>query len=326
MPTNWLHKILHHQVTPPKGVWEHIINQLEKEEEHTVKDLKTKMHAFEDFPPKTVLENIFNVLDKGSELVSLKERMYNFQPDAPPASWQNIINVLDKNETTTAFIKDNKQKIIFFRMVAAASVIAIFSTIIFLVKSNKASEVNDLTAAVNPSFKQQKKLDVEAEKATLPTFASREKKLSPNKSALPKVQNANPYNREEVLAADYIKSNKAEDLAMNPATEEFEKLQTTTYKTPMEIALMKTPNTYINIAGPDGQPLKVSAKFSNVINFLTDSSPEAEENIGMIIKESAKWKATFAKWREKMTNNVVAPSLLNFMDIVELSELMEEKK
>ncbi len=328
MPSNWLYKILNHQVTPPQGVWKNITRQLDKDENNAANDVKTKLLAFETAPPKNVLTNIFNALDKDEEQVSFKDKMYHFQQDAPPKAWQNIISELQKEETKIVSLKDNKKnpKVIFFRMAAAASVIAIITTAIFLVTRNSAKDANNLTASVTPQSKQQKTFDAAAEKTTLPASATQEKKLPSNNFVNPKVKKATPFTEEKIFATDYLQGNQPEDFALNPANEKVEKLQTVSGETPMDIALMNTPNAYISITGPDGQPLKVSAKFSSVINFLNDRSPEAQENIDVIIKESAKWKATFAKWREKMTNNMVAPSLYNFMDIIELSDVLEEKK
>jgi hypothetical protein len=330
MPTNWLNKILTHQVAPPEGVWVNITNELDKENESATTDFKTKMLAFETTAPDKVLVNIFNTLDKEDEepATSFTERLYNYNAEAPTDAWKNIVTELDKSETKIVPLQNNKknQKVIYFRMAAAASVIAIIATTIWLSSNKKDDAINSTASSVTPQNQQPVIPVAGTEKTTLPASDTQEKKLAKEQTAYNPAKKTTPQKAEEVFVADYVKGNKAEDLAQDPATASKEKLQTANGETPMDIALMNTPNTYISITGPDGQTIKVSSKFSNLIGYLTDKNPELQENLDVIIKESAKWKNTFAKWRDKMTNNVVAPSLSNFMDIIELSNVLEEKK
>jgi hypothetical protein len=115
------------------------------------------------------------------------------------------------------------------------------------------------------------------------------------------------------------------DLAQSPVTASTEKLQNENGDTPMDISLMNTGNAYISITGPDGQPVKVSSKLSSLVGYLSNSDVNTRENLDVIIQESAKWRAIFSAWRNKMANNALAPSLSNFMDIIELSEILENK-
>ncbi len=330
MSANWLNKILGHQVTPPEGVWVNITNELDKENETGATDFKTKMLAFETTAPDKVLVNIFKTLDEEEQPAnSFTERLYNYNAAAPADAWKNIATQLDKSETRVVPLQDNKknQKVIYFRMAAAASVIAIIATTVWLSSIKKDDAINSTASSVTPQSQQLIPVAGQ-EKTTLPASDTQEKKLAKEQTAY----NPNPAKKttalqtEETLVTDYLKGNKAEDLAQDPAIGNKEKLQTANGETPMDIALMNTPNTYISITGPDGQTIKVSSKFSNLIGYLTDKNPELQENLDVIIKESAKWKNTFAKWRDKMTNNAVAPSLSNFMDIIELSNILEEKK
>ena len=329
MPTNWLNKILSHQVTPPEGVWVNITNELDKENEATATDFKTKMLAFETTAPDKVLVNIFNTLDKKEQSsTSFAERLYNYNAEAPTDAWKNIVLELDKSETKIVPLQNNKknQKVIYFRMAAAASVIAIIATTIWLNSIKKDDANNSTTSSITSQSQQPNTPVAGTEKTTLPAFDTQEKKLAKEQTAYNPAKKTTPAQTEETLVADYVKGNKAEDLVQDPATASKEKLQSANGDTPMDIALMNTPNTYISITGPDGKTIKVSSKFSNLIGYINDKNPELQENLDVIIKESAKWKTTFAKWRDKMTNNAVAPSLSNFMDIIELSNVLEEKK
>ena len=122
-----------------------------------------------------------------------------------------------------------------------------------------------------------------------------------------------------------MKGNEAVELAQNPADNSKEKLLDTKGETPTDISLMNTPNTYISVTGADGQTVKWSSKFSNIIGTLNNNKPNTKENIEVIIEENAKWRAMFTAWSHKMINNSIAPSFSNFMDIIELSKILEEK-
>ncbi|MBL0147036.1 MAG: hypothetical protein IPP48_16295 [Chitinophagaceae bacterium] len=82
----------------------------------------------------------------------------------------------------------------------------------------------------------------------------------------------------------------------------------------------------MTIVGPDGQSVRISSKFSKQLGYFTDRSPESMENIDFIIKESTIWKNKIAGWRSQMNSSSLAPSISNFMDVVEFSKLVSEKK
>jgi hypothetical protein len=326
MSDNWLNKIRSHEATPPQGVWMNIANELDNETEAV--DLKTKMYNYESIPPSNVLANIFATLDKedAQTPASFTERMYNYQQQAPAGAWQNIITELDKSETKIVPLTNNKKnrRAIYFRMAAAASVIAVIATTIWLSSRNTDNPIsNDPIASVTPEIKQPVTAEIKKENTALPASDPQEKKLPQEKTiAQTTVKKTNPLPVDNAPA--YVKGNDVKDLAPDPVAANKEKLQNTTGETPNDITLMNTPNTYISITGPDGQSVRVSSKFSNLLNELSTS--DTKENIDLIISQSAQWRKTFTAWREKMTNNTVAPSFTNFLDIISLSEILETKK
>jgi negative regulator of sigma E activity len=319
MSVNWINKILSHEEAPPQGVWMNIANELDKDEQKNDSNLTTKILAYEVEPPTTALVNIFNALDKEEETHNYVARLYNHQEEPPVLAWENIAAQLNDENTAAVVPFENKKnniRALYIRIAAAAAVIAIVVTTVLLISKEKPAHINESVAAVIPQNQHNEIPKVDTEKTTLPASDSHENMINPveKKSTVP----------AEALVIDYIKGNETLSLAPNPTEANKEKLQNSKGETPQDITLMNTPNTYISIAGPDGQTVKVSSKFSNLISYLT--GVDTEENLDVIIKESAKWKATFAAWRDKMTNNVVAPSLGNFMDIIELSKILEEKK
>ncbi len=344
MSNNWLNKIRSHQATPPEEVWLCIADELDKENETAKIDLKIKMYNYQSIPPSNALANIFATLDKEEQQAStsFNERIYNYQQEAPISAWKNIIAELDKSEAKIVPLTNNKKsgRAIYFRIAAAASVIAVIATTIWLSSRNTANPTNPIAAAT-PQIKtpvtaevtiEQNKIPVNDGKEikALPATDPQEKKLTPETIAQTKVKAVKEKTASSptiiTLAPNYVKNTPTSNLADDPTKGSNEKLQNTNGETPMDIVLMNTPNSYISITGPDGQSVKVSAKFSNLIGYLNYNSADTKENIDVIISESAKWRKIFAGWREKMTNNAVAPSIANFMDIISLSEVLEAKK
>jgi neutral trehalase len=128
------------------------------------------------------------------------------------------------------------------------------------------------------------------------------------------------YNKTLLLA------NTTEIELSNPTDKLFTKLTNTNGEQTNDIAMLNTPNSYINITGPNGDQIKVSAKFSKMINLLKERDTTKTEYLDKIIKEGAVWKIKFKTWREKMNNSNITPTPANFMNIIELSKILKENK
>ncbi len=81
---------------------------------------------------------------------------------------------------------------------------------------------------------------------------------------------------------------------------------------------------YITITGPDGIAVKVSSKFSNLVDYMTDEDVNTGNYANTASADEKIWKNKFREWRNKMSNTNVTPSLTNFMDIIELSKVLNE--
>jgi hypothetical protein len=325
MSSNWLNRIRQHAATPPEGAWQHIAELLDDEKD-SQPGFAARLTAMEIAPPATAQKNIFALLDAEEKTTAFEQRVYNYEEKAPAAVWPKIVNELNTGETKIISLnhRTGNNRTVYLRAAAAAVIIAVLSITAWLV-SRQGSGMREI-AAVTEQPQTKAPSAAGNEKTVLPASDTQEEKKTTaviksstgNKTAVPQTPVTLP-------GPAYIQSNEAITLAQNPAAGKKDKLQTATGETPENVELLNSPNSYISITGPDGQRVKVSSKFSNLIGYLTEKNPEAQENLDIIIKESARWRATFAKWRDKMTNNAVAPALSNFMDIIELSNLLEEK-
>ncbi|HTC00585.1 MAG TPA: hypothetical protein VK705_07870 [Ferruginibacter sp.] len=91
---------------------------------------------------------------------------------------------------------------------------------------------------------------------------------------------------------------------------------------PSTVSINNNSAKYITVAGPNGDPVKVSSKMSALTAYIADDK-------SVIVSDATNsdksfWQSKFKEWREKMSQNSVTPSLTNFMDIVELSKIVKE--
>jgi hypothetical protein len=73
-----------------------------------------------------------------------------------------------------------------------------------------------------------------------------------------------------------------------------------------------TDSRYIIVTTPSGQKVKISSKFSNYVGSLYQDSAANSD-----------WYKKFEEWRGKMQNQTVTPTTSNFMDIIEMSDFLE---
>lgn len=328
MQNNWLHKILNYKATPPDGVWKDIANKLDAEDNDS-SDIAAKMNAIEAAPPPSAFTAIFNELDKennNEENLSSTEKLYQYAETPPSGTWENITAALDKNEAVVIPINSKKNNTKFiYRIAAAASLIAIIIVTALLFIKKDATEVSSVVVNTPKNNVTKPITETNNNTASLPDTTTDQNTnvtvaLNPIRKKNTQDSVIDTYN------IDYVKNNTVPDLATKPDAGNKEMLTDNTGKIPMDIGLMNAPNTYVSITGPDGQSVKVSSKFSNLIQYFKGTNPDTVENIDIIISESAKWRSTIAGWKDKMANNAVAPSLGNFMDIIELSKVLENKK
>lgn len=82
------------------------------------------------------------------------------------------------------------------------------------------------------------------------------------------------------------------------------------------------PTNYLTVAAPNGQPAKISAKFTDGLGCIFNTDPQGLE---MALK-AISWKRRFSNWSNTLIANTgFIPAASNFMDILELQELLKEQ-
>lgn len=285
MSQNWQQKIFNHEETPPQGVWESIAGKLDNDK------WQNRLLEHEEIPPAGLWQIIAGKLEAATPLVSIQRN-------------------------------SNKKK--YWRIAAAASILAVVTLSVFYLITNKV--INNINVAATDSKKNIEKAtplpkvnDTTPEQniTVVTTTAGNKIKVVTKKSSM------HTDNTETEIA--YVKNNEVPPLAGPPILNKNQKLTNSFGESTNDISLMTSPNNYISITGPNGESVKVSSKFSNVINYLDDRAPSAEEYLDKVIKEGTLWRGKFKSWRDKMINNALTPSPENFMNIIELSSVVKEK-
>lgn len=83
-----------------------------------------------------------------------------------------------------------------------------------------------------------------------------------------------------------------------------------------------TDARYITVISPSGSTTHISSKLNKAVKFMgnnTSSTPSANTT------EERIWKEKITRWRTKILNSNYAPGSGNFLDIIELQQLVDEK-
>ncbi len=85
--------------------------------------------------------------------------------------------------------------------------------------------------------------------------------------------------------------------------------------------LTKGNNDYVTVTGPNGEQTRISARFLRMLtNFSNDDEPGSS-------LEDIIWKNRFREWRNKLRQQIsFIPSATNFLDIVELKNILQENQ
>ncbi len=285
MSQNWQDRIINHGEIPPKGMWENIANKLDNG------NWQHRLLAHEETPPAGLWENITGKLNEAAPVISIQK---------------------------------NRSRIIYKMIVAAASVIAVVLLSVFFFNQKNTVDNNHIAATgtkknietivplmgATDTIKQQR-TTASVEPVTKKIITNTKKTTAVEDDATPEIA--------------YVKNNETAPLVTAPVLDKNQKLTNSLGEALNDISLMTTPNSYISITGPNGETVKVSSKFSKLINYLDDKTPSAEEYLDKVIKEGTLWRGKFKNWRDKMINNSFTPSPANFMNIIELSSVVKEK-
>ena len=332
---DWQKRIYHITAEPPAGTWQQIAQELDAAPA-SQQNWAERVYQYEAAPPAEAWQAVAEMLDKQAANEHWNVRLYHHQVAPPQGVWQAIDTQLHTDAAPVVSISQkpmrNKNA---FRIAAAAIVLlALAGTALWTMREKFFGQSSQTVAANTSAPTTQPPMAntttpvvsndnvaatntvVESAAATQPDNAIAAKNTVSKRTATKR-------SITTIAPLEYVTHNEMAFLPTDAVFTNTNKLPNERGQTVVEINGMDAPNSsYINISGPDGQSIRVSSKFANLLGYLNDG-PGQEERLDRIIKESAFWKATFRQWREKMTDADAAPSLSNFMGLLEMVNVLQ---
>ncbi|AXY75156.1 hypothetical protein D3H65_14730 [Paraflavitalea soli] len=307
MSANVQHILLNLEAAPPAGVWDTISARLDAE---------------------------FNTQE-----IKIAEKLYDWEAPPPPGTWENIALAIRVNESRET--QETPAKVIrlpFRRLAVAAAVLGIvgFATWNFL---NRASgdPIADNRLPTVPS----NTITDNVEPGVQPSLPVVDASIGGHRRTA--INIARRVNATALMRNDYISNALAEENTTDIPYAEVDgmRAQVTTSRKGIKAPLIKDANgniimdnsliisrdnNYIIITCPNGEQTRLSTKFLPLLLDL-NATMDPAEYFDTMMRESSIWKNRFSQWRYKLMQQAsFAPTATNFLDIMALKELIEEKQ
>lgn len=331
---NWKDQLYNHEVAPPENVWEKISHDLDND---SFVVFKQQLAHHEITPPVEVWEKLCQDLDNHS-FIAFKDNLLHYEVAPPADAWSNIENLLEEREAAPVIaLKPRSYKRVLSIAAAAAVVGILFFSLNNFLSFNKPGQVKTAaTADQQPKKAEENKVSTtpvikadESQKAS-PLIASSSvigSKKNNGRNVQPVTTESgdgseSPFNAP--LPALVAANQQAVTDQLELSTAANKRIKNLKGEIREDVSLMDLPNSYFYTTGPNGQSIRVSAKFRNTIQYLNGDSKE--ELLDVILRESGYWKNIFKEWKEKVAHSSFVPSAQNFMDITELIKLMQQNQ
>ena len=279
--------------------------------------LQHKMISYAVTPPATAWDTIAARLNDDEKYETLSARVLQWETFPPPQICSEVLNALDKQPNNRSVSRTRRWVYRSAAAAVAACVLLVAWTVFYrdavtvLVTKVTAPVIqpagkNNISIAAPDSTVTANQAAVSAD--TRVAVLKRGQSFtgaSLNENVLPYALVSNPETLHPVamISAPSVTVRK-EDLLM--------------------ITGLPANGNYLMVEGADGKLTRISAKFSNLIGLLTDSD-EPESDLDKIQTNSS-WKERFREWRNKIRESSYIPASANFLDIMELKDLILEEK
>ena len=289
-------------------------------------EFQERLYNYEFNPPATVWDKIILALDQPPATEEFPPKLYNLQIPPPPGVWQKISSALTKNNEVKHPVPFINRIRTYYRYAAAAVLVGFITFLIsFLInKQNIANVAKEQIIPVKQNSISPQKNNDQNNKQKQETTVLTTQVPEPNKKRLIAASFSNPgkslaqllqnkminipvaYSSPATLQTNYSADNLEND------TEYLDYSPPAITYDPSKISQI---NNYILLLRPDGNIIRVSKKFADMIGCMyTPSLNSSDENCREQIKT----------WRKKMAKSLVTPSQDNFMDILTLIKSLQE--
>lgn len=347
MSTSFQYRLQQYESTPPDESWQVISKRLGEEFQTTESLLSTKLTDFFQEPPP----NLWSAISSRLPEMESDSHIHDFTvhsgwPSGDPAITVKTISEVPAGKPgEVRYMTEQSEpvKVIhafnWRRLAAAAAVIGISLSVLYYFAS-KSETATQLSATTNPG-----KTKITDPKVNSPVIEGTEpvviapvtsmgmssSKLfkKPAKSSISvltaSAQQASPETEDpnvvmtyaNVKAPDPVVSGKDIVIPNEPIRDNNGNII-------MDEKLVSAPDVnYVTVTGPNGEQTKISKKFLHALSYMNAVSDD--DHLGIALQESSMWKWLFKEWRQKLLNQpTFIPSTTNFLDIMELKEILHE--
>lgn len=275
-------------------------------------NLQYKLYNASIAPPGNAWSKIAEELDKEAEH-RLQQKLHEAVLTPPPAAWQNILEVL--NEASS----HQQAKVIPITRRWGVAAAAILAGIIVLgglyyfmwrdnYSNNTASGNNTQTQTNSDNDKNNSTTQTPAPSANTQLTDEEIAKL--------------PVARPVVAAISFSPRIRHSRVKNSPETEQVNIDNAIGAQVSLQPGANIPPQQYLTVAAPNGEPAKISARFTDAVTYAMADVPA--DNMTAVLK-TISWKQRLNKWRNKlMKTGAFIPAGTNFLDIVELEELLKD--
>lgn len=301
MSANFNHKVFNFEIVPPPEIWSKVAEQLDEEFKTDEIHLSQKMHDYEINPPASVFENLLFAINK------------------------------DLRDDSTKDIKDESPQKVFKlpvkRLVIAAAAIGIIAvTLFYLAKPDLSSESTNPTAEVTvPSSD-----SITSRPSTAGNV--NDATAQPNQENVALVNPDKRVDKKPIFSSTRITRNVRNTRYASLASllQTNSRRSISVFAPPicdgdgniiMDEDLVSAPDeNYIIVTSPNGEQTKMSRKFLKVLTIMNGGSQNVFFNT-----ESFLFRARVEEWRSKLLQQAsYIPTANNFLDIVDLKEMLQE--
>jgi len=280
--------------------------------------LKHKMQQCEATPPPGCWEAIASRLSDTSGYASAA-RLYDIEIQ-PPVSWNTIAAALDGTTQQNAPVKNIYRNL--YRATAVAAIVIILAggwwltnrsrTPVQAIKSAPAAApAQQAISAVTQNNTPANGDDDDTEDAagSLNGYRNPARRPIATNARTLKYTSVNilPSYREYPITVAHTSLPANDEAAMT-----------------RNMSALLADDNYLTITGPNGETIRASLKIADALRYLYGNH-DTDETTDKTNNENSHWKKRLQEWRNKIISSHFSPASTNFLDIIDLKDLIDEK-
>jgi hypothetical protein len=279
--------------------------------------LKHKMQQWEATPPPGSWDAIASRLSDMPAYAALSAKLYDAAIAPPPGSWPAIAAALEEPARPAAPVKPLYKRP-YFQIAAAAILLFAIGGFAWY--------------AQNQEWKRQL--------ANIPVATTPQSPRAAATAASPKPIGDNPAKDDNYLgyskpvpppAVAYTRTLKAASVSsvpasrLSPITTQQASMAYDNDMAARNMSPLLTNTNYVIITGPNGETTRASLKIADALRYIysDDDTIDATDKSN---NENSHWKKRLQEWRTKIISSHFIPATTNFLDIIDLKDLIDEKQ